>query len=339
MYNLREESRILGENIEILKTYERLALVRFQNAGTGTSSGGIPASGTNSASMGGMDSGNASAQTGGRTPQNYPTSPGTSPASMANSTTSGMSEVLRIRMQLREMESNLAYLQDAQKLLKAEFNQLLNRQYDEEVTIADSLESKQLVIERMALLDSITTNNPMLKMLDAEMDVYEVQRQMARLEGRPMLGLGVNYMPFSPREGDGMSMGGKDMVMPMVSITLPVYRKKYKAMTRAAELNQMAVQNRKENMINQLAVQWRASLADLDDAYRKTTLYNEQTALAQQALKLLLTGYSTNGQNFSDVLQMQQELLDYQLKLINALVKQHISIAMLEMLAATELMD
>ncbi len=338
MYRLQEESRILAENIELIQTYERLALVRFQNAGTGgASSGEMPVSENGSESMGGMDSGNASTQKSGRA-RNYLTSPGTS-APMTNSSASGMSDVLRIRMQLREMESNLAYLEDTQELLKAEFNQLLNRRHDQVVTIADTLESTHLVVERMALLDSITANNPMLKMLDAEMEVYASQREMARLDGKPMLGVGLNYMPFSPREGDGMSMGGKDMVMPMVSITLPVYRKKYKAMTKAAELNQMAVQNRKENAINQLAVQWRASLIDLDDANRKTALYNEQTALARQTLKLLLTSYSTNGQGFDDVLQVQQELLNYQLQLINAVVKQHTSIAMLEMLAATVLVQ
>ena len=337
MYRMQEESRILEENIEIIKTYERLALARFQNAGTGASSGRMPASEGSSGSMGGMGSGNSTSQTGGRV-QTYPKTSGAT-ASMTTSSASGMSDVLRIRMQLGEMESDLFYLQDARELLKAEFNQLLNRRYDEAVTIADTLESTQLVVERMALLDSITANNPMLKMLDAEMDVYAAQKEMSRLEGRPMLGLGLNYMPFSPREGDGMSMGGKDMVMPMVSITLPVYRKKYKALAKAAELNQMAVQNRKESTTNQLAVQWRATLADLDDANRKTTLYNEQSALARQALKLLLTGYSTNGQGFDDVLQVQQELLNYQAQLVNAIVKQHTSVAMLEMLAAIALLE
>lgn len=346
MYRLKEEIRILQENIEILKTYERLALIRFQNAGTGAASGGMSGrgGGNNSgtatgASMEGMNAGNSSATTTGSTRQNTSPSSGASSAPMGESNSSGMSDVLRIRIQIKSMERDLASLKDSQALLKAEFNQWLNRRYDEEVVVADTLKSIKFVVERMALLDSITQNNPMLKMLDAEIDAYGSQREMARYEGRPMLGVGVNYMPFAPRKEDGMTMGGKDMVMPMVSVTLPIYRKKYNAMAKEAELNQLAVQQRKENAINQLAVQWRSSLLDLDDAFRDVTLYNEQTELARQALKLLLVGYSTNGQDFEEVLQIQQQLLDYQLKLINALVKQHTAIARLEMLAATELTD
>src|SRR5690606_31829667 len=131
-----------------------------------------------------------------------------------------------------------------------------NRDTDETIAVADTLPDTPLSIDRLALLDSISQNNPMLKMLDAEEGAYGAQLKMARLMGRPMFGAGVNYMAFSPRTGDGMSMGGMDMVMPMVSVTIPIYRKKYKAMSREAELNQQAAGQRRESMANQLTTQW-----------------------------------------------------------------------------------
>lgn len=240
-------------------------------------------------------------------------------------------------MEIRELESSLARLNDDRIPLQAEFNQLLNRNRNEPVEIADTLTGTALPLEQLALLDSITKNNPMLKMLDAEGAAYEAQMKMARLEGKPMLGAGVNYMPFSPRTEDGMSMGGKDMVMPMVSLTIPIFRKKYDAMYKEAELKQQAVQFRRENTVNQLATQWSQSVRDLDDAGRRTVLYREQTGLAKQTLNLLMTGYTADGGNFEEVLQMQQQLLDYQLRLVTAVVDQHTAVALLENLAATEL--
>ena len=35
---------------------------------------------------------------------------------------------------------------------------------------------------------------------------------------------------------ESASMGGRDMIMPMVTLTLPIYRKRYKAMQKEAEL-------------------------------------------------------------------------------------------------------
>lgn len=287
MYRLEEEIRITRKNLEILKTYERLALTRFQSAGT--------------------DKG-------------------------------GMSDVLRVRLEVKELENRLASLEDAHIPHQAKFNQLLNRDINTEMAIADTLAATALSIERLALLDSITQNNPMLKMLEAEAAAYEVQQKIARLEGMPMLGAGVNYMPFGPRQEDGMSMGGKDMIMPMVSVTLPIYRKKYNSMYKEAELKQQAVQHRKENTINELSTQWSIALRNLDDAIRRTQLYREQTKLAQQALNLMMTAYASSGQDFEEVLRMQQQLLEYQLEFINAIVDQHVTVATLELLADDELM-
>ena len=346
MYRLEEEIRITEENLKILQTYERLALVRFQSAGIGPTPGNMPGSGfmgnnqgtSSASSMENMGSGMNTGKSSGTASSGNPSSMGPSGTSMGSGKFS-MSDVLRIRMEIRELENRLARLNDDWIPLQAEFNQLLNRNRNEQVAIADTLAGTALPMEQLALLDSITQNNPMLKMLDAEEAAYEAQMKMARLEGRPMLGAGVNYMPFSPRTENGMSMGGKDMVMPMVSITIPICRKKYDAIYKEAELKQQATQFRRENTVNQLATQWSQFIRDLEDAVRRTTLYRDQTALAKQTLNLLLTGYSSDGGNFEDVLQVQQQLLDYQLKLITAVVDQHIAVALLEKMAATNLIQ
>src|SRR5690606_10759427 len=62
MYQLETEIRIMEENLEMVKTYERLALTRFQSPATGASSGNMRGSGTTggnsgtsaASSMGGM---------------------------------------------------------------------------------------------------------------------------------------------------------------------------------------------------------------------------------------------------------------------------------------------
>jgi outer membrane protein TolC len=344
LYRLEEEIRITEENLEILKQYERLALIRFQSADIGTGSGpsnmqqatsmNSGSSTSSASSMGGM-SGGMTSGTSGKSSSKGGSSMGTS--SSMNGGGSGMSDVLRVRIQIKELENTLALLEDSRLPIKAEFNQLLNRDINEVVSIADSLSGSVVSWERQALLDSITQNNPMLKMLDAEEEAYEAQKKMARLEGRPMLGAGVNYMPFSPRTENGMPMGGNDMVMPMLRLTIPIYRKKYNALQKEAELKQLAVQQRRENTVNQLTTRWSTALRDLDDATRRTKLYREQTDLARQTLNLLMTSYATDGRDFEEVLRVQQQLLDYQLKLITSIVDQHVTIAMLENLAATEL--
>jgi outer membrane protein TolC len=339
LYRLEEEIRITQENLEILKTYERLALIRFQSSGSmqGNNSMNRGTSNSQGTSMGSMAGGMNTGNNQGGSVSGKTSVPVSSSGNSMSSDNSGMSDVLRIRMEIKELNNRLTLLQDSRLPVYAEFNQLLNREYNEPVTIADTLSAYSLSLERLALLDSITQNNPMLKMLDAESEAYEAQMKMARLEGLPMLGAGVNYMPFSPRTENGITMGGSDMFMPMVRLTIPIYRKKYNAMFREAELKQLAVQQRKENSVSQLKSQWVSTLRNLDDASRRIVLYREQSGLAGQTLNLLMTSYTVDGRDFEEVLRIQQQLLDYQLKLITAIVDQHSAFAMLETLTVTEL--
>ncbi len=311
LYRLNEETRITKEHLKILEKYERLALVRYQSGSR--NSGGTPS----------------------------PSNPGMNASGAGmRSTSRGMSDVLRIKLEMNELENNLALLADTQEALIAEFNQLLNRDPEEAVIIPEQLPDASLGMGREELLDSIKTYNPRLKMLDAEGAAYSAQEKMAELEGRPMMGAGVNYMAFSPRPENGMNMGGNNMVMPMVKITLPIYRKKFKAQKKAAEINQEATLKRKENTSNQLSIQWRNALRDWDDADRRLGLYQKQTDLAQQTLDLLMTTYANDGNAFEDLLSVQQQLLEYELKLIMAIVDKHKSVANLENLTGFDvLMD
>ena len=128
------------------------------------------------------------------------------------------------------------------------------------------------------------------------------------------------------------------MIMPMVSITIPIYRKKNKAMANEAELMRQSTRQRRDNTVNQLTTQWTIALRDLDDATRKIGLYQEQENLIKQMLNLLSTGYSADGQGFEEVLSAQQQLLDYRLNRVYAVVEQHTAIAMLEMLAGNNVL-
>jgi outer membrane protein TolC len=150
-----------------------------------------------------------------------------------------------------------------------------------------------------------------------------------------MIGAGFNYMIFSPRTGnDQMAMGGQNMLMPMVSVTIPINRKRYGAMGKEAELLREAAQYEQTGVRNLLSVQWDEAIRDLDNAERRIRLYREQETLAGQTLRLITTAYSAEGAGFEEVLRVQQQLIDYRLNLIQAVVDQNKTIARIEMLAA-----
>lgn len=249
-----------------------------------------------------------------------------------NSKQVGLEDVLRVRMEILEQSNRLALLADQRRTEEARFNALLNRDLDIPVQISDSLVVRQLSVDKLAIADSILNSNPMLAMLENETRAYALMEHKARKMGLPMLGVGLNYMPIQEREGNPSMMNGKDMFMPMVSVSIPIYRKKYKAMQNEARFLQESGNQQTIDLKNDLLVQYRQFVQNLDDAARRIALYQEQQDLAKKTTDLLISGFTTTGNDFDEVLRMQMKVLEYGFNRVEAIVDHNISLARAEML-------
>lgn len=337
---ISHEIALTEENIQLLQSLEKIALIKFQEAASssgsmnnsGQMSSGSSAMGTmktSSASSGGMSGmgGNAVQAK----PMTSSSSAMASGSSMGNGGT-GMQDVLRVKMEILDQQNKLELLNDQLQTAKTEFNALLNRDVHTVFTIESNLESVQLPAEKAAIVDSILQNNPMLAMLASESNAFGLMGEKAKKMGLPMIGAGLNYMLIQKREMNTSMMNGKDMVMPMVQVSIPIYRKKYDAMQKEAQFLQESAQLESESLKNDLQVQYRNFVQSLDDAERRMKLNKEQEELARKTTDLLLTGFSNTGAGYEEVLRMQYRVLDYGYKYIEAVTDYNTSVALAEKL-------
>jgi outer membrane protein TolC len=329
LYRLEKEKSLAEKNLKFLKTYEQLSLIRFRTSGNATSGGSDQSNpspstaNSNSGAQGGMNNqpqqgmSNQQATSGGGMPQEG--------AAMPKG--KGIVDVLRVQMDINDLVSSIAFLNDQKTPLVASFNAYLNRPLNSAIFIPDTLTALKMDTTLKVLTDSILANNPMLKMYAAEQESYKTKMEKSRLMGLPMFGFGVDYMLLSKRADVMGPDNGKDMIMPMLNLTLPIYRKKYTAMRKEAEYLMKASKDKQTNMLNNLQVDLQNALLNLKNAERKINLYIGQTTLAGQSLKVLTATYSTAGIDLEEVLRMQQKFLDYQFKLVEAIVDQNSGVA------------
>ena len=146
---------------------------------------------------------------------------------------SGMSDVLRIQIEMAETDNNIESLLSEIKAETAKFNSLLNRAPESAVQIPDSITQVLFQLDELSVLSKIESQNPTLKMILEEGLSYEAKLKTDKKMGYPMLGIGMEYMLNKKTNEEMLSMGdmnGKDMIMPMVTVSIPLYRNKYKAM-------------------------------------------------------------------------------------------------------------
>ena len=350
--NLNEQYKNTAANLALLKQLEQLALNRY----TASSSPGVPVSSaatspvisplpqaTVNNGMGSMEN---------MTPSPAPASPGGSKAMsgmgsnmggspMGIGSSGSMADVLRIQIEMAELENNLEALLSNRKAAEARFNSLLNRDQSLPVQTSDSLTQKLFSVKDNAVLDSIILSNPMLSMLEAEANAYKAKAEMDKKMSLPMFGIGLQYSIIAKRSEEmarmsGMgNMNGMDMVMPMVKISIPIFRRKYNALQRESRHYRQASELKYEDTLNQLHAEYIALKQQLADASRKIDLYAKQQDLSRSTWQLMIREFSAGTTSLTDIIQLERQLLDYSLKKSEAVAEYNTLVAGLEKLVST----
>ena len=152
--------------------------------------------------------------------------------------------------------------------------------------------------------------------------------------GYPMIGLGFNYSLIQKNSMSTLDMNGNDMIMPMVTVTLPIYRKKYKAMQAETEMLKTATEYQLKATKNSLNNEYYETIQNYEESKRRINLYAKQYSLANQSLKILIKSFSASGVGLTDLLIMQQQTLNYELKQVEAVADFNTAIAKFQRLMA-----
>lgn len=230
-------------------------------------------------------------------------------------------EVIRIETTLKEVKTNIAILYQKASWLESNFNAILNTDIKSKIAVPDTLEAKAIAYTGDSL-----SNHPRVSEFNKRKTAMEARERLTVKQGYPMLGLGVDYILVGERE-DAMGIAnppednGKDAIMPMVTVTLPIFRKKYKAARKEAQLMQEAYSFKQEAAFNSLNTEYEKLKFMIASEYQMTQLYQEQVVDTERALQLSITSYSNEGKQFEDLIAIQKELYRYKGELIKNITK------------------
>ena len=158
--------------------------------------------------------------------------------------------------------------------------------------------------------------------------------ELSKKQGLPKLGVGLDYVFVGDRTDMVVPDNGKNVIMPMISMSIPIYRRKYNAATKEAQFKQEAIVNYKTNTENTLVSNYEMAWFELEKARQLVELYKAQTLKTNQAISLLETAYSNSGKDFEEILRMQQELLKYQIATATATKAFYVALAKLDYLTS-----
>ena len=267
LYANKAKQEILNENINLLKTYETLALASVEV---------------------------------GKTP---------------------VVDVLRLQIRQNELQQVKDVLQQEFLAEQTTFNNLLNREDDIEVTFVDDL---LLPNEDFETTKENLTFHPELLKFDKLFRSIEQSELLNQKESSPKIGFGLDYINVSERPDINFIDNGKDIIMPMISLYIPIFNKKHKSITKQNELEQQEILYQKKEKRNTLE-----SLLDKALKERMSARISYKTAIknikqSNEAKQILIKNYETGAIDFIDVLDIQELELKFQISQIESIVKYYV---------------
>jgi outer membrane protein TolC len=236
-----------------------------------------------------------------------------------------LADVLRIQLRIRELEEERAVLENQKIKPRSVINRLLNRPEGSAVSIVDTLLAAEPPYDREALLNDIREQHPMLRMYALQQETARQAIRLNELEGKPSFAAGLDYIYVGRRSDANPAGNGRDILSPRIGVRLPLYRDKYEAKEQEEQLKIQALEIRKQDQLLQFRSAIESAYADLEDARIKLRLYGEQIETTESVIDLLLTQYSAEGARFLDLLQLENQLIQYELKTLSALVQTHLA--------------
>ena len=244
---------------------------------------------------------------------------------------SSASDALRVQLKIEELKQELRLIETAKVSPRVELNQLINRPLDTEIVIRDSLTLADLPFQKDSLYGQIAGSHPLLRMYELEQNVASNINALSELQGKPNFGVGLDYILVNERTDAAPDHNGRDIVQIKATLSIPLDGKKYSAARREQDIQIDVLNSKRADALLMFTGGIEKAYAEYDAAKIKYELYISQKRLSRSAINIIEADYSARGQKFDELLILESDLIQYDLKILNAIVQSQIAKAAIEL--------
>ncbi len=232
-----------------------------------------------------------------------------------------IADVLRIQSDLQALTAQKLMIANQQKGFESKINALTKRPFDSPLSLPDRLAVPALNYNLEWYRKKIATQHPIINQLNYEIETSQRIMEVNKNTNSPTLGLGLDYNMVQARTDANPMYNGRDILVPKVMLSIPIYRKAYRAINEEETLIQASLAEKKESVVDKMTSQLAMYKSVYDNAQLSIELYQNQYQTIKSAYVILLSKYSSDGIGFEELLGVQNQLLSFELKLQEAILK------------------
>lgn len=241
-------------------------------------------------------------------------------------------DVLKLQIRQNELEALAETLKNRFNAEKAIFKQLLNREDSLSITFPEHI---VLPEEDFKIENDSLRYHPELVKYEKLYNSVEKSILLNEKEANPNIGFGLDYIAVSQRPNMTFSDNGKDIWMPMVSLSIPIFNNSYRARSQQLEIRKKEINSFKNEQENKLQALLTEAFENRNAARRNYETQIKNLERAKDAEEILLKTYENGTVDFDDILDIQELQLEFQLKKLDALSYYYIAWANINYLINT----
>ncbi|NIK93460.1 TolC family protein [Mangrovimonas sp. CR14] len=224
-------------------------------------------------------------------------------------------DVLKLQMRKNDMQQLIEVLQQQYVSEQTTFNKLLNKDKDEEINVVSEL---FIPSEEVDVNTEDLKVHPELIKYDKLFQSVEQSELLNQKESSPMIGFGLDYINVEKRPDMTFSDNGKDIVMPMVSLSIPIFNNRYKSVSKQNEFQQQQINYQKQERLNVLETRLDQAINERHAARISFDTQSKNLKQANNAEDILIKNYETGTIDFNDLLDIQELQFKFEVNQIEA---------------------
>ncbi|MBT8279072.1 MAG: TolC family protein [Bacteroidia bacterium] len=223
-------------------------------------------------------------------------------------------DVLQLQIRQNELEQLKQVLEQNLLAERTRLNKLLNRDKNNAIDI----EVLQIPTEDVEISTESLDLHPELIKYDKLYTSVEQSELLNLKESNPMIGFGLDYVNVQKRPEMNFTDNGKDIFMPMVSVSLPIFNNKYKSQSKQNALQQEELIAQKQERYNMLETRLEKAIRERASARINFVTQTKNLKQARDAEDILIKSYETGTIDFKDVLDIQELQLKFQINQVES---------------------
>ena len=226
--------------------------------------------------------------------------------------------VLQLQIEQNKLSEEFLKIQELEKAEEVAFANLLSDDSFEGIQFSEMLE---IPLEDLMHEQSRLAVNPEILKYDKLFAAVQQSEIVNQKEAQPSLGLGLDYIAVQQRSDVLLNENGKDILMPMLKLSVPIFKSKHSSVAQQLELRQRELNYEKNHRLNLLENKLAQAIALQNQAQISFKSQDANSAQTQKMKEVVRSNFESDRQKLTEVIAMEQLYLQFEFKKIEAVVQ------------------